>query len=1047
MRVATVSDDKTARLWDISRSETIVRGQALVLTAALAQGVGWRAEYERRDVLMQDAPEDMFSAAWAGLSDRSANFAEVVAALRASLHRNCYLSPTEFEAKFRLVEGRDSRAIGGLRRLREIMEESVSVQERLDKIVALIAANMIAEACSIYVLRIDNALELFASEGLNREAVHRTVLRPDEGLVGLVANKASPLNLSDAQSHPAFSHHRQTGEEIYNSFLGVPILRGGRLLGVLAVQNRAKRTYVEEEVEALQTNAMVLAEMLASGELTEPGVEPATRRSPSESGTIDSRGVAPAQVGHNPRVLLRRLREIMGEQVSAQERLDKIVVLIAANMAAEVCSTYVLRVDNTLELYATEGLNRGAVHRTVISAYEGLVGLVSSKATPLNLSDAQSHPAFSFRPETGEEIYHSFLGVPILRAGNTLGVLVVQNRAKRTYVEEEVEALQTTAMVLAEMIASGELTALAQPGQEPAVRHSVHKTGAILSDGIACGHVVLHEPRVVITNYIAEDLPKEIKRLGVALAKLRADLDRLLERGDFAEGGEHRDVLEAYRMFANDHGWSHRLHEAVATGLTAEAAVERVQSDTRARMLRSTDPYLRDRLHDLEDLGNRLMRQLVGQDHAPSREQLPDNAILIARAMGPAALLDYDRKRLRGLVLEEGTANSSVSIMARALGIPAVGEIPNAPGIADPGDAIIVDGTSGSVYVQPPAEIESAYAERVGFRALRQAQYRAFRDEPCVTKDGQPIELLINAGLVIDLPHIDDTGSAGIGLFRTELQFMVSSSLPRSSEQLALYRTVLDAAGTKPVTFRTLDIGGDKALPYLETVTEENPALGWRAIRLGLDRPGLLRGQIRALLRAGGGRALRIMFPMISEVAEFDSARAIIERELIYLRQHGHALPERLDIGATLEVPALLYQLDELLQKVDFLAVGSSDLFQFLFAVDRGNPRVSDRFDELSIPMLRALKEIAETCHAHGKEVTQCAEIASQPIGALALIALGYRKLSLTPSAVGPVKATVMELDAGKAEALVNTLMAGKKDANSIRASLIAFAEAEGIPL
>ena len=462
-------------------------------------------------------------------------------------------------------------------------------------------------------------------------------------------------------------------------------------------------------------------------------------------------------------------------------------------------------------------------------------------------SDAQSHPAFSFRPETGEEIYHSFLGVPILRAGNTLGVLVVQNRAKRTYVEEEVEALQTTAMVLAEMIASGELTALAQPGQEPAARHSVHKTGAILSDGIALGHVVLHEPRVVITNYIAEDLPKEIKRLDTALAKLRADLDRMLERGDVAEGGEHRDVLEAYRMFANDHGWSHRLHEAVATGLTAEAAVERVQSDTRARMLRSTDPYLRDRLHDLEDLGHRLMRQLVGQDHAPSREQLPDNAILIARAMGPAALLDYDRKRLRGLVLEEGTANSHVSIVARALGIPAVGEIPNAPGIADPGDAIIVDGTSGSIYIRPSAEIESAYAERVRFRARRQAQYSALRDKPCVTKDGQPVELMINAGLIIDLPHIDDTGSAGIGLFRTELQFMVGTSLPRSTDQLQLYRAVLDAAGPKPVTFRTLDIGGDKALPYMETVTEENPALGWRAIRLGLDRPGLLRGQIRAL--------------------------------------------------------------------------------------------------------------------------------------------------------------------------------------------------------
>src|SRR5919201_1500618 len=343
-----------------------------------------------------------------------------------------------------------------------------------------------------------------------------------------------------------------------------------------------------------------------------------------------------------PRVLLRRLRETMAEQVSAQERLDKIVVLIAANMVAEVCSCYVLRVDNTLELYATEGLKREAVHRTVLSAHEGLVGLVASEATPLNLSQAQDHPAFSYRPETGEESYNSFLGVPVLRAGNTLGVLVVQNRARRTYSEEEVEALQTTAMVLAEMIASGELSALAPPGAEPAARRPLHLKGITLNDGIALGHVVLHEPRVVVTNVIADDVPKERARLDAALTKLRADLDAMLERGEVAEGGEHREVLEAYRMFAYDRGWTHRLEEAVLTGLTAEAAVERVQSDTRARMLRQTDPYLRERLH--------------------------------------------------GLVLEEGGPNSHVAIVARALGIPAVGEISNATGAVDAGEAIIVDG-------------------------------------------------------------------------------------------------------------------------------------------------------------------------------------------------------------------------------------------------------------------------------------------------------------------------------------------------------------------
>src|SRR5947207_15081486 len=444
-----------------------------------------------------------------------------------------------------------------------------------------------------------------------------------------------------------------------------------------------------------------------------------------------------------PRVLLRRLREVMAEPVSAQERLDKIVVLIAANMVAEVCSCYVLRVDGTLELYATEGLKREAVHQTVLKADEGLVGLVASEANPMNLSDAQNHPAFSFRPETGEEIYHSFLGVPVLRAGNTLGVLVVQNRARRTYTEEEEEALQTTAMVLAEMIASGELSAIAKPGAEPAARRPLHLTGMALNEGVALGHVVLHEPRVVITNFIADDLPKELKRLEAAVETMRSDLDVLLERGEAVDGGEHREVLEAYRMFAYDRGWVHRLEEAVATGLTAEAAVERVQSDTRARMLRQTDPFLRERLHDLDDLANRLMRQLTGRDHAPSRESLPENAILVARSMGPAALLDYDRKRLRGLVLEEGGPHSHVSIVARALGTPAVGEIENATGIVDPGDAIIVDGSTGDLHIRPLPDMEAAYVERVRLRARRQQQYAALRDKPCITKDGEKIDLLL----------------------------------------------------------------------------------------------------------------------------------------------------------------------------------------------------------------------------------------------------------------------------------------------------------------
>ena len=748
-----------------------------------------------------------------------------------------------------------------------------------------------------------------------------------------------------------------------------------------------------------------------------------------------------------PRVLLRRLREVMAEPVSAQERLDKIVVLIAANMVAEVCSVYVLRVDGTLELYATEGLNRQAVHLTVMRSDEGLVGLVAREAKSINQSDAKSHPAYSYRPETGEEIYQSFLGVPVLRAGNTLGVLVVQNRAHRTYSEEEEEALQTTAMVLAEMIASGELSALARPGAEPAARRPLHMSGAAIADGIGLGHVVLHEPRVVVTNFIADDVQKELRRLEAALDTLRADLDVLLERGDVADSGEHREVLEAYRMFAYDRGWLHKMREAVMTGLTAEAAVERVQSDARARMLRQTDPYLRERLHDLDDLANRLMRQLSGRDHAPAKEQLPDNAIIVARSMGPAALLDYDRSRLRGVVLEESGPTSHVAIVARALGIAAIGQIENATGLVDPGDAIIVDGSSGDVHIRPPADIEGAYAEKVRFRARRQAQYQALRARPSTTRDGTPVSLLLNAGLLVDLPHLSESGAAGIGLFRTELQFMVAASFPRTSEQLSLYRSVLDIAGTRPVTFRTLDIGGDKMLPYMRAVDEENPALGWRAIRLGLDRPGLLRSQIRALLKAAAGRELRVMFPMIAAVEEFDQAKAMVEVELTHLRRHNHPLPEQVHIGAMVEVPSLLYQLDELLARVDFLSVGSNDLFQFLYAADRSNSRVADRFEQISAPVLRVLRDIADRGRAFGKPVTLCGELASRPIGALALVALGYRSLSLTPSAIGPVKSMLLELDADRVEALLRPLIESPAGTVGVRDRLEAFAAAEGLPL
>lgn len=746
-----------------------------------------------------------------------------------------------------------------------------------------------------------------------------------------------------------------------------------------------------------------------------------------------------------PRVLLRRLREAMAEPVGAQERLDKIVVLIASNMVAEVCSVYVLREGDTLELYATEGLNPEAVHNTRLRVGEGLVGTIAAQAEALNLTEAQEHPAFAYRPETGEERFHSFLGVPILRGGLTLGVVVVQNRARRIYTEEEVEALQTIAMVLAEIIAAREFEAAPVAAAEADRAKAQHFDGLALSDGIALGHAVLHEPKVVVTNLIAEDVGHETARLNSAIDGLREWIDRMLVAGDVARAGEHRDVLEAYRMLAYDRGWAERMREVVTTGLTAEAAVERVQNDTRARMLRQTDPYLRERLHDLDDLSNRLLRLLFGGAVTAAAGDLPKDTILFARNMGPAELLDYDRDRLRGLVLEEGGPNSHVAIVARALGIATVGQAADILAAIEPGDAVIVDGDSGEVHVRPPAEVEAAYADKVRFRARRQAQYAALRDTPAVSRDGRPVTMMINAGLLVELPHLAESGAGGIGLYRTEFQFLVSAAFPRMREQEKIYSAVLEAAGDKPVVFRSLDVGGDKVMPFLRHAHEENPALGWRAIRMALDRPALLRTQVRALLHAARGRTMRLMFPMIADVAEFDQAKKLVEREMDHLRKYGHALPTEVRLGAMIEVPALLWQLDELMQRVDFVSVGSNDLLQFLWACDRGNPRVAGRFDPLSPAVLRALRQLVDRAAAHGRPVALCGELAGRPLEAMALLGLGFTAISMSPPSIGPVKEMILKLDIGALQAHMAPLLAGGHA--SLRQPLIAFAGEHGVPL
>lgn len=739
-------------------------------------------------------------------------------------------------------------------------------------------------------------------------------------------------------------------------------------------------------------------------------------------------------LGSGPRVLLRQIREVMASDAPAQSRLDQVVKSIARLMVTEVCSVYLRRGSGDMELFATQGLNPGAVHATQLKPGEGLVGEVVRSAEPLALSDAPSHPSFSYRPETGEDPYRAFLGVPLLRGGRVVGVLVVQNQTSRTYGEDEIEDLQTIAMVLAEVVAGVE-DAIDELGDVEVAPHRPERIkGQKFADGLAIGQAVLHDPPVAATRIVAEDPVAEEVRLNDGLAGLRTQIDALLSVSHLS--GPSIEVLETYRMFADDRGWVRSLQEAVRGGLSAEAAVDRARTQHRARFAAAKDPYLRERLHDLEDLANRLLRVLAGEE--PGRRDLPENAILVARNLGPADLLEYPAGSLKGLLLEEGSSASHAALVARALEIPCVGRLAGVRDQLSEGDLVVVDGESGEAHLRPRADILEAARSRLAVREARRADIAGLRDKPAVTLDGAPIGLLTNAGLLSDLAALEATGAEGVGLFRTEFQFMVQDRLPGLDAQADLYSRILDAAEGRPVTFRTLDIGGDKVVTFLQEGREENPALGRRAIRIGLDRPPLLRLQLRALLRAAGGRELRVMFPLIASVDEFRAAKELVDAECDWARRRGRALPSALRIGAMIEAPALLWHLDALLPQTDFVSVGTNDLMQYMFAADRTNPMVSDRYDVLSPPFLNALAQIQKACAASGTPVSVCGEMAGRPLEAFALIALGFQRLSAPASGVGPVKRMILSLDLERARKLFHPVLT--RSSGSVRGEVESLA-------
>ena len=745
----------------------------------------------------------------------------------------------------------------------------------------------------------------------------------------------------------------------------------------------------------------------------------------------------PERSESDSRKLLRRLRDVLGTNTKGQERLDSITHLIADSMGTEVCSIYLFRDADTLELCATEGLKRAAVHQTRMRLGEGLVGRVARSMTPINTADAPSEKGFRFMPETGEELYSSFLGVPIQRVGEKLGVLVVQSKAARLYSEDDIYALDVVAMVLAEMT---ELGAFTGDGDAMGARHKqpVMFRGNVGQEGAAEGRVWLHEPRVVVTNPVADDPLTEIDRIRAAVGELRVSVDDLL--GAVSLDKEQKQVLEAYRMFAHSRGWLRRMEEDIQRGLSAEAAVEKEQSAARNRMEQVPDAYLRERLHDLDDLSNRLLRILTGQGR-DTGALMPENPVLIARNIGPAELLEYGRK-LKGVVLEEGSVGSHAAIVARALAIPLVINASRITAEALNGDAILVDGDQGIAHLRPEETVARSFRDKIAMQAAAQQRYASLRDLPATTRDGVTITLLMNAGLMADLPSLEGSGAEGVGLFRTELQFLIRNQMPRRDELAQLYSRVLEAAKGRPVAFRTLDIGSDKVLPYMKPQDEPNPAMGWRAIRVGLDKPGVLRMQLQALIRATQSRPLSVMFPFITEFGEFTAARSHVLRELHREKSLGHAVPERLEIGAMLETPSLAYAPKAFFDLTDFISIGGNDLKQFFFAADRENERVRKRYDTLNVSFLNFLELIVQRCAASNTRLSFCGEDAGRPVEALAFAAIGIKALSMRPASVGPVKALLRRVDLAAAKAVIEA--ARTRGDESVRPALMEWLSTQG---
>lgn len=705
---------------------------------------------------------------------------------------------------------------------------------------------------------------------------------------------------------------------------------------------------------------------------------------------------------------LRRIVQEVNDAPGLDVALSLIVQRVKLAMEVDVCSIYLRDSEQMYVLMATHGLNPKAVGQVRLDSEHGLVGLVGERAEPINLEDAASHKHYQYFAETGEEAFSSFLGVPIIQQSQVLGVLSVQGCQSSRFEEDSVSFLITVAAQLAGAISHAEMTGGIERILGKGRSSDLALQGLAGSPGVALGNTVVVYPQAdlsAVPDRTSNNLEHEKQLLTAAVAAVRADIELLLQR--LQEQGvpaEDRVLFEVYLMMLDSGGMIDRVLDYIDEGHWAAGALRCAVLEHVKIFEGMEDPYLSERALDIRDLGIRILSYL--QNSPDKKSSYPKRCVLVGDEITATMLAEVPAERLAGVVSVRGSSNSHVAILARAMGVPAVMGITDLPTGRVDGKKVIVDGYQGKVYFKPSATITKEYKRLIAEEGELSAELEALRDKPAETLDGVRMPLYANTGLLSDIAPSLKCGAEGVGLYRTEFPFLIRDRFPGEDEQSRIYRQVLDSFQGRPVVMRTLDIGGDKALSYFP-IEEENPFLGWRGIRVTLDHPEIFLVQIRAILRASEGMSnLNILLPMITSLSEVVAAKALISRAAAELEEEGVVISDY-RLGIMVEVPAAVYQAEQLIAEVDFISIGTNDLTQYLLAVDRNNPQVAKLFDSLHPAVIKAIQLVVDCAHREGKQVSICGEMAGDPVAAILLLAMGVDGLSMNASSLPRVKWTI----------------------------------------